>query len=355
MPVRVGLHPGGHHFSYLDTDSDVPIRFTPSTTNPGGWVVVVGAARADGGGRATRWESAGSAHASDHDQTHVAGSGADGERVVEEAAAPAGGRVTTASTAASSSAAASSAASAGSFAGERRPPPIDGILFLTSSDVGVYEERVRRAGEGLVADVAGFGSLNARALQTLLDGGLLNDDIINALGHVVTERTDAAALSSFFLDSLLGAPKAEPTVDIHAACRCTLHLPSRPLFLIPVNTRGEGGALGHWSLIAVRRDTNTIVYYDSLHPLEPSPRVSAAIDALPLWLQAYECSHAPRHFTVTQAPRDVMPSQPNVTDCGIFVLAAMACLARRQRPAEHVASTDGKRIRRSFLIRLLSK
>jgi Ulp1 protease family, C-terminal catalytic domain len=233
--------------------------------------------------------------------------------------------------------------------------PIKDILFFssrTTMDATRYD-LVRRAREENVAHIAEFGWLNGRSLATLLGRGHLNDEVVNALAYVVTRRTDAAPVSSYFLDALIGLPDAEDVViNVPEAIRCTRHLPSRPTYLVPIHSPGNGSAPGHWALLSINRVEKTFVYYDSTHPGHLPRRARDAVGALPHWLRAFEYSDSVRAYTTTNARS--MPSQPNTWDCGVFVVAAMACLARGLSPDDAFSSDAGPRMRQSFLLRLLS-
>jgi Ulp1 family protease len=162
--------------------------------------------------------------------------------------------------------------------------------------------RIRDAGGAEVLGRVGTVEVPARSLRRALEGEWLDDQIVTAATALVARRATrcrALALDSYFY------PCAASRVPAAVAR-------NYDVLFFPVNIDNA-----HWVLVAHFTRRNSFVYYDSL-----GADLDAAFEVMDSLRNRVEGAEKARCAVSHDAEH-----QRNGSDCGLFVVAAAACIA----------------------------
>lgn len=173
--------------------------------------------------------------------------------------------------------------------------------------------------------VNGF-TLTRKDLLTLAADQWLNDEIINAVLHIVMARAAEAhasapasfpkvyILNSFFF-TLLSA--GGYTYNSRVTRRLNINLFDYDIVLVPIHRQGN-----HWAMAAIHVRQHRLVYYDSM-PNDGAPE----LELLQRFMHDEAKSRAAHmHAEIgwvmesDRATRGLLPKQLNSVDCGVFML-----------------------------------
>lgn len=168
--------------------------------------------------------------------------------------------------------------------------------------------------------------LTRKDLLTLSPGTWLNDEIVNAMLHIILERS---------MYEHIRAPGTCPKVMVFNTYFFSLLAPTlvydrqkgermmkkiaKPLFdfdivLIPIHV-----GLNHWALVAINMNQHIIAYYDSLP--NDGKLVLGVIEAfVEDEAKRQDSAHKNIGWVTQQSSRDFVPQQQNAFDCGMFSL-----------------------------------
>lgn len=173
-------------------------------------------------------------------------------------------------------------------------------------------------------------SISVDSFKRLRPGRWLNDECINMfLSYLESTECPVHTLfmSTFFKDKLLtGEPPRVRAVLTKKLKRLGVPFSKIAQILIPCNPQGN-----HWTLVSIRTDLKTILYYDSF-----SSSSSFVKDCLN-WVEIVHVDEGlPFDRTEwTIGPGD-SPEQTNGYDCGVFVCTA-ALFLRADLPLDYSA------------------
>jgi Ulp1 family protease len=174
--------------------------------------------------------------------------------------------------------------------------------------------------------LSGYASLNREDYFTLLDGGQLTSEIMAAIGRLLFFKVKHTVLfNSYFLQKMANGGSVSENF-FQTNLNVTSFTEKRLLNIDVHHFAAIHHCPGHWCLVVVDFNTKQIVYIDSL---TGCPQAPSAFKDIKLYIKQ-ELRTQRSNLGDIDAFAEVQyncPIQPDLTCCGICVLALLKILA----------------------------